>query len=83
VRVLRAIARFLREDHGQDLADYCLLIALVSLIGLGIFVHISGGIQNIWNVGNSTLQSGQSVAGSSGATGGAHGSGDHGSGDHR
>jgi Flp pilus assembly pilin Flp len=72
------MARFLREDHGQDLADYCLLIALVSLIGLGIFIHISGGIQNIWNVGNSTLQSGQSAAGNSGGTGGAPGtSGGH------
>jgi hypothetical protein len=27
------------EDHGQDLAEYCLLTALVALIALGIFIQ--------------------------------------------
>jgi hypothetical protein len=61
------------DDHGQDLADYCLLTALVALIGLGIFVHLSGGIQAIWNAGNSTLVHGKSVAGGN-TVGGADGS---------
>jgi Flp pilus assembly pilin Flp len=74
VRVVRAIVGFwFRDDHGQDLADYCLLTALIALIGLGIFIHLSGGIQAIWNAGNSTLISGKSVAGGSTA-GGADGS---------
>jgi Flp pilus assembly pilin Flp len=60
------------EDHGQDLSDYCLLTALVALIALGVFIHVSGGIQNLWTFGNSALVSGNSVAG--GAAGGANGS---------
>lgn len=71
VRALRAIAGFwFGDDRGQDLADYCLLTALVALIGLAVFVHLSGGIQNLWNIGNSTLVSGKSVAG--GSNGGAN-----------
>jgi Flp pilus assembly pilin Flp len=63
VRAVRAIVSFwFGDDHGQDLADYCLLTALVALIGLAIFVHLTGGIQNLWNVGNSALVSGKSVA---------------------
>jgi len=27
------------EDHGQDLAEYCLLTALVALIAFGIFIQ--------------------------------------------
>jgi Flp pilus assembly pilin Flp len=70
---VRAIVRFWSgDDHGQDLADYCLLTALVALIGLGIFIHLSGGIQNLWNIGNTTLMNGNSVAG--GAQSGSHGS---------
>jgi Flp pilus assembly pilin Flp len=60
------------DDHGQDLSDYCLLTALVALIALGVFIHLSGGIQNLWNIGNGTLVSGNSVAG--GSAGGANGS---------
>jgi hypothetical protein len=70
VRAVRAFAGFwFGDDHGQDLADYCLLTALVALIGLGIFIHLSGGLQNLWNFGNSTLVTGNSVA--TGTTGSA------------
>ena len=69
MRAVRAIAGFwFQDDHGQDLADYCLLTALVALIGLGIFIHLSGGLQNLWNMGNTTLVTGNSVA--TGTTGG-------------
>jgi Flp pilus assembly pilin Flp len=45
----------LREDNGQDLAEYCMLLALVVLIAAGIFVKVSGGLQSVWTVANSTL----------------------------
>jgi len=51
--------RFLKalhsEDRGQDLAEYCLLTALVALIALGIFVHVSGGVQAVWSSANTSL----------------------------
>ncbi len=64
---LRAILGFLRgHDWGQDLAEYCLLTALVALIGLAIFIHVSGGISSIWGNANTVLVSGNSVNPSNG-----------------
>jgi Flp pilus assembly pilin Flp len=46
--VLKAICSFLKDqDQGQVLAEYCLITALVVLIALGIFWHVSGGIQGM------------------------------------
>jgi Flp pilus assembly pilin Flp len=56
---------FFREELGQDLADYCLLTALVALIAVGILVKISGGVQNLWTVANTNLANGQAAATSS------------------
>jgi len=54
--VIRAILRFWRKnDQGQDLAEYCLLTALIALIGLGIFYHMSGGMQDLWGTASNTL----------------------------
>ena len=48
--MLRHLLRALHsEDRGQDLAEYCLLTALVALIGMVIFVHLSGGMQALWS----------------------------------
>jgi len=53
--MLRAVFAALRtEDRGQDLAEYCLLTALVALVAVGILVHFSGGLQAIWNSASST-----------------------------
>ena len=69
VRALRAIVGvWTSDDHGQDLADYCLLTALVALIALAVFIHMTGGIKNLWNIGNTTLISGNSVAGGAGGS---------------
>lgn len=51
-----AIVEFFRKrDEGQDLSEYCLLAALVALIALAVFIHASGGIQNLWTVANTSL----------------------------
>ena len=53
------------EDRGQDLAEYCLLTALVALVALGIIIHVSGGMQAVWNGANTQLTAGNAAAGSS------------------
>jgi len=64
--MFRLVVRAFRtEERGQDLAEYCLLTALVALIAVAIFIHFSGGIQAVWGSANSAL-----VA-SDGATSGA------------
>jgi Flp pilus assembly pilin Flp len=65
--MLRAIHGFLKhQDQGQDLAEYCLITGLIVLIALGIFWHVSGGIQGMWDTANTTL-AGNSNSGSGSA----------------
>ena len=54
------------EERGQDLAEYCLLTALVAIVAVAIFIHFSGGVQALWNSANATL-----VAGNAGTDSGA------------
>jgi Flp pilus assembly pilin Flp len=57
--------RFLKtlhsEDRGQDLAEYCLLTALVALVGLGILIRLSGGMQALWGGANISLTAGSAA----------------------
>ena len=62
---------FRSDEHGQDLAEYCLLVALIALIALGFMAHFSGGIQGIWNSASNTLASGTSSGTSSGSAAGS------------
>jgi Flp pilus assembly pilin Flp len=48
-------ATFLRDEVGQDLAEYCLITAFLALLALGIYYRLSGGIQDLWSTANSTL----------------------------
>ena len=56
--LLRAIQS---EDRGQDLAEYCLLTALVALVGMAIFIHLSGGMQALWGDANTSLTAGNAA----------------------
>ena len=58
--ILRA---FHRDEQGQDLAEYCLLAALVALVALGIVVHVSGGMRGLWAGANTVLANGQTASG--------------------
>ena len=54
------------EEAGQDLAEYCMVTALLALIALGIFIHVSGGLQNIWGNAGSAIASANSTAAAGG-----------------
>jgi Flp pilus assembly pilin Flp len=56
------LRRFVNEESGQDLAEYCLLTALLTLIAAGIFVYASGGVQAIWAEANTSLSNGSATA---------------------
>ncbi|MEO8594589.1 MAG: hypothetical protein ABI759_14830 [Candidatus Solibacter sp.] len=60
-----------REQRGQDLAEYCLLTAVVALIGLGIFVHLSGGMHALWGGANISLTAGNAAISGTASTGDA------------
>jgi Flp pilus assembly pilin Flp len=46
---------FLRDDQGQDLIEYTLLLAFVALGSAALFIGAGDTIQNIWSVANSRL----------------------------
>ena len=63
------------DEKGQDLSEYCLLTALVALIGLGLFLYVTGGVKNLWTTANTTLATGSAVSGSSGGANGTQSQG--------
>ena len=66
----RAMLGILRGgDDGQDLADYCLLTALIALIALGIMCHVSGGIQGMWSSAGTALAAGNTTTSADGSAG--------------
>jgi Flp pilus assembly pilin Flp len=67
---MRSLRELITGDRGQDLAEYCLLTALVALIGLAILIHLSGGMQALWTGANTSLVAGNGAV-STGAAGAA------------
>ncbi len=86
--MLRAILRFFKNEAGQDLAEYCLLLGFIVLAVAGIIIQATGGIQRIWNGTNTIMASASSTAGGSSSassasipsngSGSGGGGGDHG-----
>ncbi len=67
-----------REDHGQDLAEYCLIAAAVALLGMSLFLYVSGGLQGLWtSAGNALTAANTNVESGADSSGQVH-SGDAG-----
>jgi Flp pilus assembly pilin Flp len=62
--VKNLIARFVREDDGQDVIEYALLAAFVSIIAATIIQSIGPDLKNIF-----TAVEGQTKAGAGAGTG--------------
>ena len=54
----------LREEQGQDLIEYSLLLAFVSLASAALFIGAGGSLSSIWTVANNQLSNGASSASS-------------------
>jgi Flp pilus assembly pilin Flp len=67
--MLRVISGFFRREEGQDLAEYCLLTALVALVAGAILFQVSGGMKGIWSIGNHQLNSAGSTVQANGLSG--------------
>lgn len=55
--VERTMYRFLKEEQGQDLIEYTLLLAFIALAGATLFIGMGSNISSIWTVVNSRLAS--------------------------
>jgi Flp pilus assembly pilin Flp len=46
---------FWRDEQGQDLVEYTLLLAFVALASAGLFMSAGGSIATIWTTTNAKL----------------------------
>lgn len=55
-RLTQVVTDF-REEHGQTMTEYALLIALIALLLLGAIAILEGGISNIFSGAGAKLSS--------------------------
>ena len=53
---------FWREERGQDLVEYTLLLAMVCLASAALMVGSGGAVSTIWCTTNNNLSSAHSAA---------------------
>lgn len=53
-----------KDEEGQDLIEYTLLLAFVALVAAGLFVQAGNVTAGIWGTANSVLTSANTLAGS-------------------
>ena len=61
---LEMLKNFVREEEGQDLIEYTLLLAFVALASAALFIGAGTSINTIWKITNNILSNAASTAGS-------------------
>ena len=56
------ITNFLRDEQGQDLIEYTLLLAFVALASAALFIGAGNSVKGIWTATNTQLSSANSAA---------------------
>jgi Flp pilus assembly pilin Flp len=54
--------RFLRDEEGQDLVEYTLLLAFVCLASAALFINAGKSISAIWSYTNTVVVNAASAA---------------------
>ena len=52
---MTTINRFFKDEQGQDLIEYTLLMAFVALASAALFIGAGSSIKGIWSQTNSSL----------------------------
>jgi Flp pilus assembly pilin Flp len=53
---------FVKDEQGQDLIEYTLLLAFVCLASAALFVSAGGSVSGIWTATNSRLSAANTAA---------------------
>jgi Flp pilus assembly pilin Flp len=53
--LIRSISGFWRDEDGQDLIEYTLLMAFVALSSAALFSAAGSSVSKVWSTTNSTL----------------------------
>jgi Flp pilus assembly pilin Flp len=56
------LANLLKDEQGQDLIEYTLLMAFVALASAALFLGAGGSISGIWTTSNSRLEAANTTA---------------------
>ena len=59
---MTVLRHLLRDEQGQDIVEYTLLLAFVALASAALFITAGGSISGIWTVTNSQLVAANSSA---------------------
>ena len=63
--MIKTLKSFLRDDQGQDLIEYTLLLAFVALASAALFISAGTSVNQIWSMANSQLSVAESAANAS------------------
>jgi Flp pilus assembly pilin Flp len=61
------VMNFLKDERGQDLVEYTLLLAFVAIASAALFISAGGSINTIWTTANNTLSTAAASAGAGGS----------------
>jgi Flp pilus assembly pilin Flp len=59
---MTTIMNFLRDEQGQDLIEYTLLLAFVALASAALFIGAGNSVKGIWTATNLSLSQANSAA---------------------
>ncbi len=60
--MITLLRNFWREEEGQDLIEYTLLLAFVALVSASIFIGAGESASGIWTIANSHLDNANNAA---------------------
>ena len=58
----KLLTGFMRDDQGQDLVEYTLLLAFVCLASAALFIGAGSAINGVWTIANSKLNQAAATA---------------------
>lgn len=58
------IVRFVRDEQGQDLIEYTLLLAFVCLASAALFISAGDSLKGIWSQANGVITNANTAAAS-------------------
>ena len=56
--MLELLKKFVRNEEGQDLVEYALLLVFLALAAIAILPFLGNAVNNVFNQAGSTLTSG-------------------------
>jgi Flp pilus assembly pilin Flp len=59
---MKLLKNFLRDEQGQDLVEYTLLLAFVAIASAALFIMAGASINTIWSAANTKLSSAATCA---------------------